>query len=709
MIYRSMFALKILLGGLILFVLTMPAVFGETATQEEMALVSRNWLSYMVSLKGGWGNSPSPVIGRVQDIIVNDTLLGRCYEVEPSGYIVVPILKELAPIKAYSEDSRIDFNDSDGFAAMLKEVLQDRVRLYVDAYGNMEVPQPANGKTLYGSEQRAAWDKYLLSPQSFDEILKKGSLKMEGDLGPLLTTTWHQGAPYNNLCPWGDGNRTVVGCVATATAQILAYYKWPLVGLGKRTCYWMGDNSCGGSTPASYLSVDLTDPYDWDNIKNYSTIYSPQAEQDAVAELCYEVGVAENMMYGACGSGAYMFNVPTALVYCFRYVDSIRTVERSNYTLLGWSQLIQGEIAAGRPIQYAIARHSIVADGWRMTEPFYQVHMNYGWADGHTAWYTIDSLYCPWEGCNPMVEEMVVNIKPDRDVQFTADTTIGFSQLDVKFSGSSLLPADQWIWDFGDGDSAFVQSPEHTYDTPGRFETRLSVVSGSTTKVYDATNFVTVIKDSLNGTDHIAKPDSSFAMTIFGRNTVPVRRIQIPIQYGGGLNLILDSISTTGCRTDYFDYERFAHDDPINYRATITLTNYTYNTDLGTYDLEPGSGPILKVYFTIPGTSSPDDSSLITFSPYMTYAPMYYSSILNYSPTITSGEISMAYLCGDANGSGTANALDITHLINYLYKHGDAPSPVKAGDLNGSGGVNALDITYFINYLYKHGPAPHCP
>jgi len=63
--------------------------------------------------------------------------------------------------------------------------------------------------------------------------------------------------------------------------------------------------------------------------------------------------------------------------------------------------------------------------------------------------------------------------------------------------------------------------------------------------------------------------------------------------------------------------------------------------------------------------------------------------------------------CGDANGSGSVNILDITSLINYLYKHGTPPVPLEAGDPNGNGNLNALDITYLINYLYKHGPAPH--
>jgi len=63
-------------------------------------------------------------------------------------------------------------------------------------------------------------------------------------------------------------------------------------------------------------------------------------------------------------------------------------------------------------------------------------------------------------------------------------------------------------------------------------------------------------------------------------------------------------------------------------------------------------------------------------------------------------------LPGDANNNGTVNALDITFLINFLYKSGSQP-PIRAlADPDRSCTINALDITYLINYLYKHGPAP---
>jgi Dockerin type I domain len=67
------------------------------------------------------------------------------------------------------------------------------------------------------------------------------------------------------------------------------------------------------------------------------------------------------------------------------------------------------------------------------------------------------------------------------------------------------------------------------------------------------------------------------------------------------------------------------------------------------------------------------------------------------------------YICGNANGDGVVNIMDITYLVNFLYKSGPVPNPMEAGDANGDGSVNIRDITYLVNFLYKSGPIPLCP
>jgi len=64
--------------------------------------------------------------------------------------------------------------------------------------------------------------------------------------------------------------------------------------------------------------------------------------------------------------------------------------------------------------------------------------------------------------------------------------------------------------------------------------------------------------------------------------------------------------------------------------------------------------------------------------------------------------------CGDTDNSNNVNLLDITFLINYLYKDGPSPEHEWLADPDASGGINLLDITFLINYLYKEGPDPIC-
>ena len=63
---------------------------------------------------------------------------------------------------------------------------------------------------------------------------------------------------------------------------------------------------------------------------------------------------------------------------------------------------------------------------------------------------------------------------------------------------------------------------------------------------------------------------------------------------------------------------------------------------------------------------------------------------------------------GDASNNDMLNILDVTYVINYLYKGGPAPVCNDEADANGSNNLNILDATHVINYLYKGGPPPVC-
>ena len=58
---------------------------------------------------------------------------------------------------------------------------------------------------------------------------------------------------------------------------------------------------------------------------------------------------------------------------------------------------------------------------------------------------------------------------------FTTSTVSGVAPLAVTFADTSSNDPTDWAWDFGDGTTSTLQSPAHTYDTPGSYTVSLTV------------------------------------------------------------------------------------------------------------------------------------------------------------------------------------------------------------------------------------------
>jgi hypothetical protein len=454
---------------------------GETASPGEMEQVCRNWLSVIVNEKGSWAGAANPLIVGADDIVAEDgTVVARCYHIEPRGFVVVPVLKELPPIKAYSDANDLDIYAPEGLAQLLREVIDRRTKLYVEKFGSMDASQPFGGDVLFGVQNRRGWDLFAASKTQVHEQRASGELEAMADVGPLLLTTWHQGAPFNNFCPPGDGGRCIVGCVATAMAQVMKHHNWPVSGSGSSNYWWNGDYSCGGSTSGQTLSATYSDPYDWANMPNAGYDATP-TQQDALAELNYEAAVSVRMNFGACSSGASMSRVPGALRDYFSYNSSIETLYRSSYTASTWFSIIQTEINEGCPMIYGIYSHAIVCDGWRVYASMNQYHMNYGWGGGNTAWYTVDNLYCPWAGCDVDWESLIRNIIPSCLVQpgnidfgtvavgCYRDTTITITNTSTG-SISGNISESCTEYDILSGGGPFSLSPGNSHYVTVRFE-----------------------------------------------------------------------------------------------------------------------------------------------------------------------------------------------------------------------------------------------
>ncbi len=408
---QMMMAMALMAGTLISPRITNAALTPTTA--DARSAVVRNWLQY--SRDQQWSNSLDEAPPVMQELFIEGQLVGYVAALS-QGYILLPAYTELPPITAYSGDSHFDVNDEGGFVQFIKEELAQKIAVARDVSEAAQVSPAMQAAFEQVRKDRQLWQSYAGSYAEFSRAAAAetaaSALDEVASVEPLLQSSWHQGAPYNAFCPLGSGGRSVVGCVATATAQIINFWRYPANGTGTHSYTWNGDNSCGTNVGGGVLTAEFSDALDWANTLNRYTGTETQAQKDAAAELCYEMGVAENMDFGRCGSGASLAAAVNAFRDHYGMASDIDIEPRADYAnAAAWFGILQQELNAGHPMFYVIALHAIVCDGWR-TSAGNQLHFNYGWSDSHTAWYTVDNLYCSWTGCNPMVEQTVRYIRP---------------------------------------------------------------------------------------------------------------------------------------------------------------------------------------------------------------------------------------------------------------------------------------------------------
>jgi hypothetical protein len=417
-------SLLALLIALLAITSTRDAALAQMVSLDDALTVAENWITVIVNKKGSWGGSDTAEVSDIVDFKRGNNRIGYFCQVDPQGYIIVSLRRELAPVKAYSASSSLDPESEEGLADLIKSNME-KLLAKIQLIRSMSAFADPNGllPTEVEIDYRSAWDVLQDDVQRFMDTSAKSTAPItpkasteaggnEEDLelstgemanyvegNALLTSHWHQFPPYNNFCPDmsctnTSNNNAVVGCVATAGAQIMRYWNWPPYGAG---------SSIGG--------VSYTDTYDWVNMPDTATTASSAAVQNAVAEISYEIGVAVGMDYGCDGSSAYTYDMEGVFENRYRY-SNVYKRDRSDYTATAWFDLMKDEFNFNRPVQYKIPGHSIVGDGWQeVGSPVVrQYHMVYGWTSAAwDTWYTLDAL----QGGDPSDEYLLENIRPE--------------------------------------------------------------------------------------------------------------------------------------------------------------------------------------------------------------------------------------------------------------------------------------------------------
>ena len=382
------------------------------------------------------------------------TLSQQSYYVFPNtnskGFTIVSGDDRLPEIVGYSSQGSYDENNlPEGFVSFMKA--------YQNLYNKVNL---GDAEALKNLAEIKAWRNK-----------KNASAASTSAVAPLLgNIEWDQTSPYNNMCPRYDSvHVAATGCVATAMAQVMAYYKYPKQLKADIPGYVNRWNGIPMEIPTITREEGI---YDWDNMlpKYNKEANATQQQKDAVAKLMYHCGAAVQMNYGPESAAAVS---ATKLAKYFGYdADLMMDLNRATFTLDKWMQIIDTELAAGRPVLYSgqasDGGHQFICDG-KDGEGLY--HINWGWSGSQNGYFDL-SLLNPekggtgsgnsTEGYNRLCS-MTIGIAPDNGVVDAPLATVpdikamnyGFLETTTKDTRENPDEAFDFWLDYGLGNQTY--------------------------------------------------------------------------------------------------------------------------------------------------------------------------------------------------------------------------------------------------------------
>ncbi len=285
------------------------------------------------------------------------------FNIKGGGFVIVAGEDRATPVLGYSDRGCLDFAH---LPAPLQDLLNDYKR-------EIEFLQTYEGNDLIHVDAT--------------------SFNATSGVEPLITTTWGQEMPYYLQCPTYRGEYCVVGCIATAMAQVMNYWQYPTSSPSLSGFYSYTIGQVGGLPATTFdysLMLDSYCHWDWNNSTLVQDVYTNEQAQE-VAKLGRYCGQAVQMAYSPDGSGASTYNQQSAMKK-FGYTNAARATK--GYNSSQWDNTLKAELDAGRPILYSAddpndAGHAFICDGYNNNGYF---HFNLGWYGTCDGWYVSSAL-----------------------------------------------------------------------------------------------------------------------------------------------------------------------------------------------------------------------------------------------------------------------------------------------------------------------------
>lgn len=313
-------------------------VYGRTITIEEATSKAKEFISTQQ------GHSTSRSNPTVDLTLVDISQYLYAFNKSTGGFIIVSSEDNTESILGYSNTGRIDNNIPVNLKAWI---------------GN------------YEKQIKYAKDNNIrhIASRADATTVKRGKIE------PLIKTKWNQGSPYNKYCPEINGQKCWAGCVATAMAQVMNYYKWPDKAHGEHYYYWQDQK----------LSIDLENTiFNWDNMT-----------MDNIAQLMKICGYTTSMSYGLNSSSAFMTSAFNALKNYFYYKGERLQKISTPKSQMGWFDYCYDVLSTNRPILCSVVGlggdpgHACVCDGYDGKGYF---HFNWGWSGHYDGYFRLDAV-----------------------------------------------------------------------------------------------------------------------------------------------------------------------------------------------------------------------------------------------------------------------------------------------------------------------------
>ena len=393
----------------------------------------------------------------VNEMIGEDgKILAYIFELSPIGFIATSTNTDITPIIAYSFHNDFSMEKSNLNHGYI--FIEEGMRLRHQA---IELTS-----SKIKNENNEMWNEYLSGNENY--FLTRDVIwppeEFGSNTGGWIEIEWNQNPnPYWSFCPMdpGTGSRCVVGCVATAMAQVMYFHRYignPVFINGTNgDDYWSTYTS-----PAIHIDNDH-DLYDFPSfpelnphLADLSDAFAISGEitDEMISAINFAAGVSVEMGYSSDGSGAYMGDVASAFLYKFDY-DTTQYTTNINATFY---TNLQDNMTDAKPVLFGIAGsqvgHAIICDGWNETDNTY--HLNMGWGGQSNGWYTLPygmpagysqivSAILNVEGGEPFIEVFGQVVAAGADLTLTHITLDGPRHYEIQVTDASGHFNIPWI------------------------------------------------------------------------------------------------------------------------------------------------------------------------------------------------------------------------------------------------------------------------